>query len=484
MVLHPRDMWDGTIVSYASMTKDFQGIQRLTSDTNLHTVYYLFRAEFFLAELFHIRFILVDRFVVGIALLIICICLKKFIEERCLLEQKWSSLSLVIFLTFPIWHILTSSTPTFYMVFTSMGMVGVFLFYKQTPSAIFLGAILMVMSFEMNSLIMFVPVLVAIFEITEIRSKKFARRLARPFSICLIAIVYWFVTHEISRPMGQYVGYNKLINPFSIAGWKVIGAGISTYSSFFVLPMIAILILVSILILIRTTSEVKHLISIDIRHSFVLMVPLFLASVIPYVLVSKSTGIDDFDWLGRHAILLSIPFSIGMTFLAFTISNSVEHVILRKVLYCFTFVALVFPQGFVLVNGFNAKYERQVIDAQLTTVLKKLSIPPGLVEIVGLPLLIPEHRVYESNFIFWEAFGSAKWWTRIAPEPDSTFSIPTWTSESSYQAMYISQPPQTVCRTVISAKLTRTTSFWDKIKNFLNLSNHITVSIKSVSSKC
>jgi hypothetical protein len=484
MFLHPRDMWDGTIVSYASLTGNFQGIQRLTSDTNLHTVYYLFRGEFFLAELLHIRFIWVDRFVVGVTLLIICFCLTKFIEERCLLEQKWSSLSLVIFLTFPIWHILTSSTQTFYMVLTSMGMAGVFLFYKQNPRAIILGAVLIVLSFEMNSLIMFVPVLVAIFEITELKSKSFIGRLARPLTVFLIAIIYWVATRKFSVPTGLYVGYNKMINPFSIEGWKVIENGISTYSSFFILPAIALSILVLSLILFRTVRGGDSLVSDEISSSFVLIVPLILSSIIPYVLVDKSSGLDDFDWLGRHAILLSIPFTIGVTLLVHSISNSVKHVNLRKTLYCIALIALVLPQGLVLANGFATKYERQIIDAQLVSVLRKYDIPPGVVEIVGLPVLVPDHRVYESNFIFWEAFGSAKWWTRIAPVSDVAFSIPSWTNESSYQATYIFQPSESMCRTLITAELNRKTSFLQKIQVFLNLNAHITVQIKSVSSKC
>ena len=67
---------------------------------------------------------------------------------------------------------------------------------------------------------------------------------------------------------------------------------------------------------------------------------------------------------------------------------------------------------------------------------------------------------------------------------DAAFSIPAWTNESTYQATYIFQPSEAVCRTLIAAELTRKTSFFQKIRSLLNFNAHITVQIKSMSSKC
>lgn len=484
MILHPRDMWDGTIVSYASLSNNFKGIQRLTSDTSLQSVYYLFRSEFFLADLFHIKFMVVDRIIVGIALLTISMCIRDFIEKRCLLEAKWSSLSLSVFLTFPIWHILTSSTQTFYLVFTSVGMAGLFLIYKQKLKTTLVGLVLLLISFEMNSLIMFIPILAVVFELTETTSRKTLLKFARPFSILSLAAVYWLISRRISIPKGEYVGYNKIVSPFSIEGWTLIKAGMSNYSSFFILPTIGVSVLVCILILFKTSPDVGFSIPDKARYPSPLIVPLLVASVIPYVLVGKSTLIDDLDWSGRHAILLSIPFSIGVTLVARAVVSSVSHIQLNKFLYFFIFVAIVLPQGVIMTHGFITKYERQSIDEQLSISLRTYQIPPGLVEIVGMPPLIPAHRDYESNYLFAETFGKPRWWTRIASTTDPSFSIPSLTTDPSYQEMYIFKPEGRSCRSLISAQLTRRHDLIDRVKTLLNLKTPLKVQIVSFTSKC
>ena len=484
MFLHPRDMWDGTIVSYASLTNDLQGIERLTSDTSLHSVYYLFRTEIFLADFFHIKFMLVDRFVVGMALVTICLCIRDFVENRCLLEAKWSSLSLSIFLTFPIWHILTSSTQTFYLVFTSMGMAGIFLIYKQKLKTTLVGLVLLLISFEMSSLIMFIPILAVVFELTETTSRKTPLRLARPFFVFSLATVYWFASRKISMPRGEYVGYNKIVSPLSIEGWTMIKSGMANYSSFLLLPSIGVSILVCTLILFRTAPDVGLSSQEKTWNSSSITVPLLVASVIPYVLVGKSTLIDDFDWSGRHAILLSIPFSIGLTLVARAVLHSVSRPRLNKFLFVCTFVVLVLPQGLIMTHGFITKYDRQEIDEQLSISLRKYQIPPGLVEIVGMPPLVPAHRDYESNYLFAETFGKPRWWTRIAPTTDPSFSIPSLTSEPDYQQMYIFKPESQLCRSLISVELTRRHRLVDRVKTLLNLKGHVKIEVVNLSSKC
>ena len=56
LILAQSDMWDGTIISYASATGQFHGIRRLTADTDLDSVLILFRFEIFIAKFFHISF--------------------------------------------------------------------------------------------------------------------------------------------------------------------------------------------------------------------------------------------------------------------------------------------------------------------------------------------------------------------------------------------------------------------------------------------
>ena len=68
------DMWDGLIVTYAYETKNYAGIERLSNDTHLNTVYFLIRGEFAVADFLRTSYLRVDRFVVGLAFFLICFC--------------------------------------------------------------------------------------------------------------------------------------------------------------------------------------------------------------------------------------------------------------------------------------------------------------------------------------------------------------------------------------------------------------------------
>ena len=70
------DMWDGLIVTYASETKNYAGIERLSNDTHLNTVYFLVRGEFAVANFLRTSYLRVDRVVVGLAFFLICFCVK------------------------------------------------------------------------------------------------------------------------------------------------------------------------------------------------------------------------------------------------------------------------------------------------------------------------------------------------------------------------------------------------------------------------
>ena len=146
--------------------------------------------------------------------------------------------------------------------------------------------------------------------------------------------------------------------------------------------------------------------------------------------------------------------------------------------------ALLIPQGVLLGNGFARKFERGLIDQEIIKALRPEVISPGVVEIVGLPLQVPDHRVYESNYIFYRAFGEDKWWTRIGPVSDSNFVEPIWKNDSRYQEMFIYEPPTTLCRTVITVEQLFKNKPLRKIKVLLNLHVNSDIVIKSIHKDC
>ena len=189
------------------------------------------------------------------------------------------------------------------------------LVFKKFWYSYIFGFLLILVSFEMNSLLMFAPVLAVLYAWTDESNNTAKKSFLLPVVTGMFSIGYWTISRSLSVPSGQYVGYNKMVQPFTSAGWGVIKQGFSDYSTFFVLPLIGISITCAAATILR--SKFKSL-SSDNRlnnAAAILVVPLLLASIFPYAMVYKSTPVDDFDWLGRHAILLSIPFSMTLTFL-------------------------------------------------------------------------------------------------------------------------------------------------------------------------
>lgn len=476
------DMWDGLIVTYASETKNYAGIERLSNDTHLNTVYFLVRGEFAVANFLRTSYLRVDRVVVGLAFFLICFCVKKIVKDRIKFSKEWSGFAVCAVLTFPVWHVLASTTQTFYVVFTSLCLFGVHLIYKNNPYWIMLGTIFLLISYEMNSAILFAPVLAALYEATEVKTKSFFWKLSKPLLIFTSGGLYWIISNSIDIPSGQYVQYNKLINPLSMEGWQVIKAGFFEFSSFLILPSLGISALVAVTLLFGKSTEGET--TTPLLAPIVYVIPLWLASIFPYILVRKSTQVDDFDWIGRHAILLSIPASLGITIFACAIVSNLKGKHGRVLGMTAASLVLLLPQGLLLANGLAAKFGRQEVDVVLVRALKSQDIPSGLVEVIGMPTLIPDHRVYESNYLFGEAFGNTNRWTRIAPTVDPNFSVPAWTGEPSYQEMYIFHPVEKPCRTTIEVTLMQKHTVLDKLKRIFHLSTNTLINIKAVSKSC
>lgn len=485
LALARSDMWDGVIVDYASLTNHFRGIRRLTADTDLDSVLILFRFEIFIAKLLHVNFLLIDRIVLAIAFFQICSLLYRIVLMRFGLSERWSHFTIVLFLTFPVWHILTSSTQTFYFVLLALGMTGVDFLYRGKKSSILMALITLIMCFEMNSMILFAPALALVFEATQKEMLSVSRRLLKPFGIAILGIVYWIVSRSLSQPSGLYGDYNTIINPFSAIGWQVLKSGFTNYASFAILPLIGITSFTCFVILFASGTQRNRIPSAGDYTFIPSLVPLCFAAVLPYIVVQKSTFVDDFDWDGRHAIPLSIPASIlVMLTTHFVFQQLTVHGRWRNMWKIVAVGLLIVPQSFVLMQGLTMKSNRQEFEVKLIGSLRSELIKPGIVEIVGLPIFVPDFRVYEANYLMYRAFGKAVWWTRIGQTEDPNFSVPDWIQRVDYQDIYIFQPPRAACRTIIQLDLVNYGGFWKGLKSILHLPNSSSTSIKSVRSSC
>ena len=479
------DMWDAAIINYAIKTGEWGGFRRLAADADLDSGFFFGRLEGLLSQIFHVNFLLIDRVVLGISTLVITYLLFYISNVRFDMSPRWSAFGLLLFISFPSWHVLASSTQTYYFVSLALTMCGVHLIYRDKRHLALLGGMALLMSFDMNSLILFAPALALVYEATRNVTVSIAKRCIRPFVVVFLGITYWIISRTLSQPSGLYTGYNKMVNPFSLDGWRVLKTGFTTYSAFAILPILGMAIFTCLVILIGSNNQRNRSMSQENYTAISSLLPLCFASVLPYIIVQKSTFVDDFDWDGRHAILLSIPISLlvmlaaRMLFLRLAV-----HGWWRLVMKITVVVLLVVPQSFILMHGLSMKLGRQEFEEKLINELKTAIIKPGVVEIIGLPIFTPDFRVYEANYLMYRAFGEAKWWTRIGQTEDPNFAVPDWMQRIDYQKLYIYQPPRTACRTVIQVNLAGYGGFWEGAKSALHLMSESSVQISSVESVC
>ena len=485
LALARSDMWDATINNYAVRTASWGGLRRLTADADLDSGFVFARTEGLLSQIFRVNFLLVDRFVLAIAMLVISYLLFHISKVRFHMSPRWSAFGVLLFVSFPSWHILASSTQTYYFASLALTMFGVHVIYRGKRSLALLGLLPLLMSFDMNSMILFAPALAIIYEATQIGTTSILKRLSRAFGIALLGLGYWTVSRSLSQPSGLYAGYNQMVDPFSLDGWRVLKTGFTTYSTFAILPLLGIAILACLVILLGSERERKQIPRSGSLVPITSLIPLFFAAVIPYILVQKSTFVDDFDWDGRHVIPLSIPISLVVMLATYLVFQQLGvHGRWRYLWKVIAVVLLVAPQSFVLMHGLTMKLGRQEFEEKLITELKKEQVKPGIVEIVGLPIFVPDFRVYEANYLMYRAFGKADWWTRIGQSEDPNFAVPEWIQRIDYQKIYIYQPPQAACRTVIQVNLANYGGFWEGAKSMVHIANKSKVQITSVTSVC
>jgi len=479
------DMWDATINNYAVKTASWGGLRRLTADADLDSGFVFARIEGLLSQIFRVSFLLVDRFVLAIAMIAISYLLYHISKVRFHMSARWAAFGVLLFVSFPSWHILASSTQTYYFASLALTMFGVHVIYRGKRSLALLGLLPLLMSFDMNSMILFAPALAIIYEATQIGTTSILKRLSSTFGIALLGLGYWMVSRSLSQPSGLYVGYNQMVDPFSLDGWRVLKTGFSTYSTFAILPLLGLATLACLVILFGSTRQRDQIPQSENYIHITSLVPLCFAAVLPYILVQKSTFVDDFDWEGRHVIPLSIPISLLVMLTTYFVFQQLGVRGRWRNLWKIIVVAvLVVPQSFVLMHGLTMKLGRQEFEEKLIQELKKEQVKPGIVEIVGLPIFIPDFRVYEANYLMYRTFGKADWWTRIGQSEDPNFAVPEWIQRIDYQKIYIYQPPKAACRTVIQVNLTNYGGFWEGAKSMLHLANKSKVQIAAVKSVC
>ncbi len=419
-----RDIWDGVIIEYNLREESLESLRTWLFTSGWELQYYVIGSQELLSKVFNTQlrgFILTTSLV---ALIILAYEVYLLGKNNIRMTRTTAVFSSTLLLVQPSWNVLVSSVMNIHIICLSLGIMGARLFYDVKANKRILGILLMLFSFQLNSMMLFIPTLILVIELNERNNRTQNALKKRNFLIVLGMAVTYFLVQRIFNPNeGAYLYYNEIIIPNSPEEIRLYVQGIINFSSFMIIPFLAIALnlpkFLSRYSLVGENTEYPWK-----KISYLLI--LFASAATPYVLVGKSTNIFDLtDWGQRQSFLVVVPLVLltGLLTSDFADGAKIRRVSWTKVSQ--SIVLIIFSLS-LLLSSFGIKLNRQIFEQKLAQAMQEVvqNPKPGLMQINGVGIPGPTFRTYESNYLLYEAYSRASWWSVIQKNFDKNFSFP------------------------------------------------------------
>jgi hypothetical protein len=425
MMFFKNDMWDGVIIDFNLRENNLEPLRSWFFMSGWELQYYLVRIQDLASDALNVS----TR---GLILSISLFALISLSNEVYLLAKNTFRLTnrsamycSILLLLQPTWNVLVSSIMNMHIVCLSLGILGSRLFLGTMMYKKITGALLIVIGFQLNSMLLFIPTLILVIKLIEGVYYKQRKIQIRDFIIVsCMAVVYLFSQRVFNPNEGPYLFYNNFVIPNSVDVLQLYLINILNFSTFLLFPLLAIVTTVSRNISNSVYSSGKEE-YLRIRVLSLLM--LFASAAAPYILVGKSTNIFDLtDWSQRQSFVVTVPVVILTGLLLSEKIQEGSSIKLRRAQVITSSVILVLTLS-LLLNSFAIKHNRQIFENKLITALQEVVLLPrsGLFQINGPGIPGPILRTYESNFLLYRAYSDASWWSLVQETRDMSFSYPT-----------------------------------------------------------
>ncbi len=473
----PRDMWDGTIIEYASLIKNFSGLQSYFFESTWFLQYPLSLALIRISDVFGVSYKNINALLV---LLFMFILLREtFLFSKCQIKLSKLGACFATFLvaTFSAWGDLLSSVMTLHLGSMAIGLLSLRAIHAGGTFKGLAGFLGVVISLSLQSQLVYLPVFSYLYDLSEnYKSEKIwiVRPSTKTILIFITSLAVYAVVRNFYPPHGLYENYNNLI---FLSFYGILNAGkIGLAFGTFLAPIIFVVFCISFLTTITESKQTnidKKQLSINPRWLLWLLA-LFVAGSFPYMAVGKGAVLWRVnDWSSRQAFLLVLPTSIiAAVYLQILYEKASTYLMGRVVLIAG--VAILISNIVLLSGAVIYKANRQIFVSQLEAQIKlnEGKIRPGLLEIVGDEIPGPQLRVYESNFLMFSATGKANWWTKLGDKSEDTFAVPCYIKQNpAYQIKYIYNydPSHSENHTIIKIHTTGFKGVNNLIQNFFGL---------------
>lgn len=458
ILLSPMDFWDGRILYHSFETHQYLAVDDWFKSSGWHLQLAIVRSMHLPASLFSALGTSLLRTISLISLLGLIYESYKFARYCIFLNHFESLFVAVIVACFPAWSTLLSSVLFIYilctwLVFLSMRLILTSCSYIN----IAMGYLFLLLSFQLNSNFLFSVAIPPVFLVNYYFNNGFlpSKLISRFYPPIFLSIICFFSLRSFFKPSGLYSNYNS-INLGFLSNPANLLYGYSHYMSFTIVGLVTIsfvAICLRIKNILNQDAPTLNSKSINLLPLYTGLFLLFFATF-PYVAVAKYTNIKALDeWSYRHVFLSALP--CALIFVGYSrYITSVLNLPKTSKFLCITAVVTLF--ACIQLSSTWIKLSRSAYEAGIIESLKAIPPPPsGIVVLVPPHQLKPSMRYYESNWLFYKAYGLENWFVYIPPDQTMQPVLPDWmgdnrTQSKLYHSKYIMNNFIHACNTKIA----------------------------------
>lgn len=425
-----RDFADGAVVSFARQLGNTDGLFTWLRDSNWLLVIAFYKVVFALSDLSGVGYLVLTKCALSMLLVVLYLECALWARDVFKLPRDQALLAALLCVASPSLYTLANSTATVNLLCICLVFVGHRLYWSDKISVRLVGLILLVMSFQVNSNLVFALALemVRLWRFKPQRKQRWSWFLG----LILASSFVYFSIRILYPPQQLFVQYNQLLNPLNQQDFVRIVRVIMMFLTWGIVPLAALLAVVIASLFLRhrslvASAEKAH--SQDSVKALLALVFLAGAAAFPYVMVGKGpplftptaygSGLTEQvfraaysgpiapTWANtsmRHGFLFSIPIGL-MTWIAAAAMMQKLKLRWRPTgLY-----AMLLPLALVWVlPAYTNKLQNQWAEISLVKGFQVLPpAKPGIVELRYQPVSSWLIWTNSANLILREAWGSS-----------------------------------------------------------------------------
>jgi len=425
-----RDFADGAVVSFARHIGNTDGLFAWLRDSNWLLAIAFYKVVFALSDFTGVGYLLLSKCAVSLLLVALYVECALWARDVFKLPANQASLAALLCVASPSLYTLANSTAVVNLLCIYLVFFGHRLYWNDKISVRLVGLVLLIMSFQVNSNLVFALAL----EMIRLWRFKPQRKLWLVWFLALLvaAVCVYFSIRIFFPPKQLFVQYNQFLNPLNSQDFLRMVRVVVMFLTWGIIPLGAILAIAVASFFTRNRLLVSRLQKAETQTKPGLLLALvFLAgaAAFPYVMVGKGPPLFTFTAYGsglseqvfraaypgpiaptwantstRHGFLFSIPIGL-MTWIAATLMIQKLKMRLSPV----GLFALLLPLALVWVlPAYSNKLQNQWVEISLLKGFQALPpAKPGIVDLRYQPVSSWLIWTASANVILREAWGTS-----------------------------------------------------------------------------